>query len=210
MKKSFLKLTVMLGMILVFTACGRNAGTEAAGNVEEQIENQTEAQIEDGAERQTYIWEENETDIQEESAEDLLNNNGSAVNDDQSENEEETGERTEMKMNVQIGDYTFTATLEDNKAVKELVDMMKDGPITITMDDYSGFEKVGPLGRSLTRSDVPTTTTAGDIVLYNGNQIVIFYGSNSWDYTRIGRIDDLTGWKDALGSGSVTVTFDIA
>ncbi len=114
-----------------------------------------------------------------------------------------------IKMKVQVGDKAFTATLEDNAAVAELVEMMKENPVTIQMNDYSGFEKVGPLGRSLTTSNVQTTTTAGDIVLYNGNQIVMFYGSNSWSYTRIGRIDDLTGWEDALGSGSVTVTFDI-
>ncbi|MBP3360327.1 MAG: hypothetical protein J6N52_05705 [Clostridia bacterium] len=114
-----------------------------------------------------------------------------------------------IKMKVQIGDKAFTATLEDNAAVAELVEMMKEEPITIHMDDYSGFEKVGSLGRSLTTSNVQTTTTAGDIVLYNGNQIVMFYGSNSWSYTRIGKIDDLAGWEDALGSGSVTVTFDI-
>ena len=54
-----------------------------------------------------------------------------------------------------------------------------------------------------------TVTQAGDIVLYNGNQIVIFYGSNSWSYTRLGKIDDLTGWKRALGSGDVTVTFSV-
>jgi len=54
------------------------------------------------------------------------------------------------------------------------------------------------------------TTQAGDIVLYSGNQIVMFYGSNSWDYTKIGRIDDLSGWEDALGTGSVTAIFSIA
>ena len=126
------------------------------------------------------------------------------------ENEESDDKEKVTKMKVQIGDKAFTATLEDNAAVAELVEMMKKEPVTINMDDYSGFEKVGPLGKSLTRSDVQTTTTAGDIVLYNGNNIVMFYGSNSWSYTRIGRIDDLTGWEDALGSGSVTVTFDIA
>ena len=115
-----------------------------------------------------------------------------------------------MKMNVQIGDYTFTATLEDNKAVEELVDMMKDGPVTIGMDDYSGFEKVGSLGRSLTTSNSQTTTKAGDIVLYNGNNIVMFYGSNSWSYTRIGKIDDLSDWEKALGSGNITAVFTLA
>ena len=112
-----------------------------------------------------------------------------------------------MKMNVQIGGSTFTATLEENEAVDALVDMMEQGPVTIQMSDYSGFEKVGPLGTSLPASNQQTTTQAGDIVLYQGNQIVMFYGSNSWSYTRLGHIDDLTGWEEALGSGDVTVTF---
>ena len=114
-----------------------------------------------------------------------------------------------MKMNVQIGDTTFTATLEDNTATNELIEMMREESITINMSDYSGFEKVGPLGRSLTTDNHQTTTSAGDIVLYSGNQIVMFYGSNSWSYTRIGKIDDLTGWKEALGSGSITAVLSL-
>ena len=113
------------------------------------------------------------------------------------------------KMNVQVGSYTFTATLEDNAAVRELVEMMREGPVTIGMSDYSGFEKVGPLGRSLSTSNSQITTEAGDIVLYNGNSIVMFYGSNSWSYTRIGRIDDLTDWTTALGSGDITAVFSL-
>ena len=115
-----------------------------------------------------------------------------------------------MKMNVQIGTYTFTAALEDNAAVQELVEMMQAEPVTIHMSDYSGFEKVGPLGRSLTTSNSQTTTAAGDIELYNGNNIVMFYGSNSWSYTRIGKIEDLTDWTSALGSGDVTAIFTLA
>ncbi len=119
-------------------------------------------------------------------------------------------EQTAMKMNVQIGTYTFTATLEDNDAVWELTEMMQAGPVTINMSDYSGFEKVGSLGRSLTTSNSQTTTAAGDIVLYNGNNIVMFYGSNSWSYTRIGKIDDLTDWTAALGGGDITAIFTLA
>lgn len=118
-------------------------------------------------------------------------------------------EQTAMKMNVQVGTYVFTATLEDNDAVRELTEMMQAGPVTINMSDYSGFEKVGPLGRSLTTSNSQTTTMAGDIVLYSGNNIVMFYGSNSWSYTRLGKIDDLTDWAAALGSGDITATFSL-
>lgn len=114
-----------------------------------------------------------------------------------------------MKMSVEIGSKSFTATLEDNVATRELVKMMEKGSISIDMDDYSGFEKVGSLGKSLPTDNQQITTQAGDLVLYSGNQIVMFYGSNSWDYTKIGRIDDLSGWEDALGTDSVTAVFSI-
>ena len=129
---------------------------------------------------------------------------------DNSEETENMEEVKEVKMNVQIGDTVFTATLEDNAAVREFIEMMREAPVSIDMSDYSGFEKVGPLGRNLTTENQQTTTSAGDIVLYSGNQIVMFYGSNSWNYTRIGKIDDLSGWEDALGSGSITAVFTLA
>lgn len=122
---------------------------------------------------------------------------------DQSNTTEET------KMIVQIGDKKFTATLCDNAAVKEFIGMMKESPVTIDMRDYSGFEKVGSLGRTLSAEDKQTTTEPGDIVLYSKNQIVMFYGSNSWSYTRIGKIDDLSGWEEALGSGNITAVFSL-
>ena len=114
-----------------------------------------------------------------------------------------------MKLYVEVGGRTFTATLEENAAVDAFVELMRVAPVVLQMSDYSGFEKVGSLGTSLPASNRQTTTQAGDIVLYNGSQIVLFYGSNSWSYTRLGKIDDLTGWEEALGSGDVTVTFSI-
>lgn len=114
-----------------------------------------------------------------------------------------------MKLHVQIGEHTFKATLEDNVAVDAFAQMMKQAPVVMQMSEYGGFEKVGSLGQSLPTSNRQTTTQSGDIVLYNGNQIVIFYGSNSWSYTRLGRIDDLSGWREVLGSGAVTVTFSL-
>ena len=127
----------------------------------------------------------------------------------ETQSSQEALEGTEMKLNVEVNGTTFTATLEDNAAVDAFVEMMRESPVVIEMSDYSGFEKVGSLGTSLPASNSQTTTQIGDIVLYNGNQIVIFYGSNSWSYTRLGKIDDLTGWEEALGSGDVTVTFSI-
>ena len=126
-----------------------------------------------------------------------------------SSSETESVEDTAMKMKIEVNGSTFTATLADNAAADALVDWVEEGPVTLELSDYAGFEKVGPLGRSLPASDSQTTTHAGDIVLYQGDQIVLFYGSNSWSYTRLGRIDDLTGWEDALGGGDVTVTLSL-
>ena len=111
---------------------------------------------------------------------------------------------TEMKVNISINGKTFTATLEDNEAAKELYEIIKTDGLTVEMSDYSGFEKVGALGHTLTSNDKKTTTEAGDIVLYQSNQIVMFYGSNSWSYTKLGKIDNLNGWEEALGSGDIT------
>ena len=79
------------------------------------------------------------------------------------------------------------------------------------MSMYGGFEQVGEIGTSLPRNDVQTTTSAGDIVLYSGNQIVIFYGNNSWAYTRLGHITDLSEEKltELLGDHDVTITLEM-
>ena len=202
MKKYCFIIAAVLGMALTLTACG---GDTSEDNLDGIADTQTQNQ----EESREDVQEENRPGITEDKADSTMNDE-LTIDDNQSENEEETGGNADMKMNVQIGDYNFMVTLEENEAVKELVDMMNEGPVTISMSDYSGFEKVGSLGRSLTRNDSQTTTKAGDIVLYNGNNIVMFYGSNSWSYTRIGKIDDLSDWETALGSGSITVVFTLA
>ena len=143
------------------------------------------------------------------SANDADSSNTQQVNVPQPDTNSDTEENMVKKMTLQIGNSSFMATLENNPAVDAFVEMMSDFPVIIQMNDYSGFEKVGSLGTNLPADDKQTTTHAGDIVLYNGNQIVIFYGSNSWSYTRLGKIDDLSGWEDALGSGDITVTFSL-
>lgn len=141
----------------------------------------------------------------EAAAESFLSGESSAVQE--AENGKKSKEDETIKMNVLVGDSIFAAILEENTAAAAFVQLMKEAPVVIKMSDYSGFEKVGSLGTELPADDSRTTAQSGDIVLYNGNQIVIFYGSNSWSYTRIGKIEDLTGWEEALGSGDVTVTF---
>ena len=146
----------------------------------------------------------------EETTNDIPETTENAETDIATEQENETERVTDIKINVKVENHTFQANVESNSAVDAFVDMMRESPITIRMSDYGGFEKVGSLGESLPTSDRQTTTEAGDIVLYSGNQIVIFYGTNSWSYTRLGHVDDLDGWEEALGNEDVTVTFSLS
>ncbi len=127
------------------------------------------------------------------------------------EDTEETEESEEM-MRFYINDTELEVTWEDNDSVRALKEIASEGPITIGMSMYGGFEQVGPIGQDLPRNDRQTTTGAGDIVLYSGNQIVVFYGSNSWSYTRLGHIEGKTQEELAgmLGTADVTVTIDNA
>lgn len=114
-------------------------------------------------------------------------------------------------MQMKIADTLVRVEWEQNESVEALKALCKDHPLVIEMSMYGGFEQVGAIGQSLPRDDRQTTTQAGDIVLYSGNQMVVFYGSNSWAYTRLGRITDLSPaeLKALLGSGNVTVTVSI-
>jgi hypothetical protein len=124
---------------------------------------------------------------------------------DESVDDEAIGDST---MIMKIGDTKVNVEWEDNQAVEALRDMAKDGDITIQMSMYGGFEQVGSIGQSLPRDDKQTTTSSGDIVLYSGNQMVVFYGSNSWSYTRLGHISDKdeAEMADLLSNGDVTIT----
>ena len=110
-------------------------------------------------------------------------------------------------MKMMINDTIVAVDWEDNDSVDALRELAEKG-LMIQMSMYGGFEQVGSIGISLPRKDVQTTTSAGDIVLYSGNQIVVFYGSNSWAYTRLGHITDQTAeqMKALLGNGDVTIT----
>ena len=90
-------------------------------------------------------------------------------------------------------------------------ELLANGPCTIQMSDYGNFEKVGPLGQSLPTNNQQITTEAGDIILYQGNQITICYDRNSWNFTRLGKINGVTSQqlRDILGSGDVSVTFSL-
>ena len=110
------------------------------------------------------------------------------------------------------GTYTYVQVdWADNESVEDLKNLCKEEPLVIQMSMYGGFEQVGSIGTYITRNDVQTTTQAGDIVLYSGSNIVVFYGSNSWAYTRLGYITDLTDAEltNLLSNGDVTITISM-
>ncbi len=122
--------------------------------------------------------------------------------------EEQPQEEQNMTLQMTIGSTPVSVSWEDNEAVQALKELCDGQPLTIQMSMYGGFEQVGSLGMSLPRNDTLITTSAGDIVLYSGNQLVVFYGSNSWAYTRLGHITDKTDEEltQLLSNGNVTVT----
>lgn len=109
------------------------------------------------------------------------------------------------------GGRTFTATLVDNSSSQALLEQLAKGDITVEMEDYANMEKVGSLGIRLPRNDKQTTTGPGDIILYQGHNLVIYYDTNSWSFTRLGKINNASqaDLKAALGKGDVRVTLSL-
>ena len=118
---------------------------------------------------------------------------------------EETG-LEEINMKLFINETEVPVTWEQNESVAALRDLARGGGLTVSMSMYGGFEQVGSIGQSLPREDRQTTTAAGDIVLYSGSQIVVFYGSNSWAYTRLGHVDlSPSEMTELLSNGDITL-----
>ena len=124
--------------------------------------------------------------------------------------EEQPQEEQNMTLRMTIGSTPVSVAWEDNEAVQALKELCRNQPLTIAMSMYGGFEQVGSIGTNLPANDVQTTTSAGDIVLYSGNQMVVFYGSNSWAYTRLGHITDQSadGMAQLLSNGDTTITIN--
>jgi flavodoxin len=122
----------------------------------------------------------------------------------------DSGSMTEKKsMVMTIGSTDVPVAWENNKAVEELNELARPG-LTISMSGYGGFEQVGSIGKYLTADDREITTSPGDIVLYNGNKLVVFYGSNTWEYTRLGKIElSKSELTKLLGNGDVTITINM-
>ena len=112
----------------------------------------------------------------------------------------------ELTMN--INGEAVTVEWKDNESVSALKELAAESPVTVQTSLYGGFEQVGSIGQSLARNDKRITTQAGDIVLYSGNQLVVFYGSNTWSYTKLGHITDKTPSEltALLENDNVTIT----
>ena len=116
-----------------------------------------------------------------------------------------------MKLKIHVNDTTFTATLADNSSAKAFAEFLAQGDMTLDMHDYGSFEKVADLPRSFPRNDKQIDTDAGDIILYQGNSITIYYDKNSWNFTRLARIDNVNKKRlqQILGKGNVKATFSV-
>ena len=114
----------------------------------------------------------------------------------------ESGEE-QSDMVLLIGETEVPVLWEENPSVDALRELL---PLTVEMSMYGSFEQVGPIGQDIVREDEQTDTVPGDIVLYAGNQIVVFYGHNAWAYTRLGHIDlSPQEMEDLLAHGPVTL-----
>ena len=181
----------VLVMLVSVTACGQTETTKESQAGSQETEPVTITASEDAE----TVNEAGEVTTESEVSEKEI------VQDNEPEQEADT-------MILKINGETVSVEWEDNESVEALMDLVSKEPLSIRMSMYGGFEQVGSIGTSLPRNDVQTTTEAGDIVLYSGNQIVVFYGSNSWAYTRLGKVTDITKAEmtELLGNGDVTIT----
>lgn len=138
-------------------------------------------------------------------------NKGHANENNQNENVT-TEEQEQNKMYITINDHELEVELENNSSVMSLIEILKNHNLVYNADDYGNFEKVGSIGYTLPRNDHQIKAEAGDVILYQGNQIVLAYGNNSWTYTKLGRIEGYTTneLRDLLGAGKGIVQVTIS
>lgn len=118
----------------------------------------------------------------------------------------------EIKMYLQIGDRVLTVQMAENTSVQALFELLADGPLTLDMSDYAGMEKGASLPETLPENNEPMNAVAGDVILYQGRTFVIYYGTNSWSLTPLGKVQDVTAedLRELLGEGDVSVTLSLA
>ena len=121
-------------------------------------------------------------------------------------------EGTDRMFYAHVNGKVLKILAAENSSADAFLDLLKSGDVPVEMHDYGSFEKVGSLGTTLPRNDEQITTEPGDVILYQGDQITIYYDVNNWSFTRLGKVQDLSQaeLKDILGSGNVTVTFSLS
>ena len=115
----------------------------------------------------------------------------------------------ETMLYIQIGDATLTAVLEDNPSAQALAELLEDGPVTLEAENYGGFEKTAVLPEALPQNDARITAGPGDVMLYQGDTVVLFYGSNTWSYTKLAHITKTEGLEAALSGGETAFTLSL-
>ena len=133
--------------------------------------------------------------------------------DDLEETENNNDNMENNTITLTVNGHSFTATLVENSSTDALKKHLAQGSISVRMDDYGDMEKVGSLGFSLPRNDVQTTTVPGDLILYQGNSFVIYYDTNSWNFTRLGKVDGISTREQMLellgGKGEIILTLSL-
>ena len=212
MKNKGLAACVLITAMTVFLlGCG-NSKTGAASGTEAAAEEISSSALTGD---QQQVVDESVNVTNEESSSEALSSEEQKTESEEitgSDSEVQTAEEEAVKtLQMKIADTVVEVAWEDNESVEALRKLCEEEPLTIEMSMYGGFEQVGSIGSNLPRNDVETTTSAGDIVLYSGNKIVVFYGSNSWAYTRLGHITDQdeAGMAQLLSNGDVTITVSL-
>lgn len=138
------------------------------------------------------------------------NQNEENTNNNNQNNNEENMSNSTIK--IAVNGTTLTATLKDNVSTRALVNLLKEGPLTINMNDYAGMEKVGPIGTTLPQCNERLTTQPGDLILYLGQYFVIYYAPNTYSLTPLGKINNITSNEliKILGNDDVTVTLSLS
>ena len=140
-------------------------------------------------------------------AENMRKINNNTTQNVQNEEDIEKVENIKIEVNGKV----LNVKMEDNSSTKALVEKLKQGSITVDTQDYGNFEKVGSLGFSLPTNDEKITTEYGDLILYQGNQITLYYDTNTWTFTKLGKVQNVSKeeLKEILGIGDVTLTFSL-
>lgn len=183
---------LIISLCLCFTMLCGCGNTESSKDLMSDAE--TTAQINQDETPETSVSDNNDSETSEDSVTEYSDINA-----------------TDNQIIISVNGQELTATLAQNSSVEALRELLEEGPLTISMRDYGSMEKVGDIGTSLPTNDEQITTEAGDLILYMGSAFVIYYAPNSWNFTRLGKIDDISAQelKSVLGVGNVEVILSL-